>query len=400
MRLTSPEELTHKTLELGMKDLQELHKFVPLFLVYIALGFRFFTNYAIRFMGIPPQQTQYLSSLIKIVWCIKILFGFLVDKLDHRYKLWLIFSSLVGITGYAICAFHNSVVFVISGLTLVNLSMTLSDIVVDACMVILYQKTDLDPSVIQPYGWVSLYFGVFLGYFVGGFVYNYEYFYLIWMAAPILTFVCAFYLPRYTKSAHTFNFKYNNVIFNKRTGTLVLFLLASRFAPSYSVGLDLFRKSVGIRVSNISWSKATGAVLAMFSSLAFKMTLSKSSVITQLLVVQLLQMLLCVLDAISLEIHKIALMIAIDCLDQVCTALYMLIIMIFAMSICPKGYEAFYLSLIMTAYNFGNEIGEVLGGGGAVFHFLNIDNSFDNLIHAIVIKGAWTATSCIILAGF
>ena len=349
-------------------------------------------------MGMPPQQVQYLSSLIKFTWCIKILFGYIIDRFNHNYKGWMITSSVIGLIGFSLCYFQSTISFIISGLILVNLSMTLSDIVVDASMIILFHQTDLEPKEVQPYAWMSLYVGVFLGYSIGGFVYDYKYFYLIWMCAPLLTFLCAFFLPIYKDKAHTFSFKYNNVIFNKRTGVLLLFIIISRSAPSYSIGLDLYRKDIGILVSRIAWSKAAGAVLAMFSSFLFKFSLSKTNTIVQLVVIQLLHVLLCVLDGLSIDIHSIHFMVSIDCLEQVCTAIYMLIIMIYAMSICPNGYEAFYISMIMTAYNLGNEIGEIQGG--IVFSYLDIDNSFDNLSYAIILKGIWTALSCIILIVF
>ncbi len=375
-----------------------MKSFVPLFFIYIALGFRFYSNYAIRFMGFSPQMSQYLSSLIKVTWTIKIVFGYLIDRFNHNYRNWLILSSIIGVIGYFICLFINEKEYSIGGLVLVNLSMTLSDIVVDACMMILYRKTNESPNDIQPLAWISLYFGSFLGYLIGGFYHDEPYFYLIWCAAPLLTLICAFYLPSFTSKAHFYSFKYNNVIFNRPTLYILSFILISRSAPSYSIGLDQYRTSRGISIGKLSWSKAVGAIVAMFSSYMYKITLSKTSTAIQIVVVQLLLVLLCILDGFSVDYDKLYLLITIDCLSETCMSLYMLVIMIYAMSICPNGYEAFYLSMIMTAYNLGNELGEVFGG--IAFKFLNIDSSFTLLSHSIVLKGAWTLASCLYLVFF
>eukprot|EP00835_Amoeboradix_gromovi_P004082 NODE_299_length_11430_cov_0.261054.p3 type:complete len:378 gc:universal NODE_299_length_11430_cov_0.261054:8364-9497(+) len=369
--------------------------YIPLFLAYVALGFRFFTNFSIRFMGIPPQQVQYLSSLMKITWCFKFVFGYMVDKLNHNFKAWLIFSSLLGLLGYCLCIFEKNIIYTVSGLSLVNLSMTLSDIVIDACMVVLNQQSNISSSQIQPYGWVSLYFGIFLGYFIGGFLHDFPNLYHIWMLAPSITFVCSFFLPKYVSKAQPMSLKYSNVIINNRTTGLVCFLLFSRMAPSYAVGLDLYRNKVGIKINNISWSKAAGALSAMLSVFGHKFLFSKISLLYQAILIQILHVLLCVLDYLTLEFIEVYYMVIVDCLDQVCTALYMLLVMIYAMSICPNGYEAFYLSLIMTMYNVGNELSELLGG--FEFNLLEIDSSFDNLHYSIIIKGIWVVTSCFLL---
>ena len=379
-------------------NLKKYRVYLPLFIIYIAFGFRIFTNFAFRFIGITPQQVQYLDSLIQVVWCIKVVFGAVINSFDQNYKVVMIISSGIGLIGYLLCSFNNSVIFQITGLILVNVSMVLSDIVVDACMVILNQDTEIDPSEVQPYGWVALYFGIFLGHFVGGFVHDSPYFYYIWMLAPIISLLCAFYLPKSENKKQIFTFGNCRLLFNKRTLILCLFIVISRSAPTYSVGLDLFRKTVGISIASISWSKAVGAILAMFTSFLFKVTLANIHVTLQLVVIQAVLVGLCFLDSLSIQIHQLSLLVGIDCLDQIYNGIYVLIVIIYAMSICPKGFEAIYLSIIMTTYNVGTALSEVFGG--ITFHFLDIDHSYDSLKYAILIKIIWSVASCITLMLF
>lgn len=268
----------------------EIKKFNPIYLFFIFVyaneGLFSLPSQAIYYLKrelwhLDASTMGWISFIIGLPWCIKILFGFLGDKFPSKIKSILIINYIVGILTYLyiIIVGLNITSLIITGF-LINFYIAFCDSLNDKQMVVVEQDGKLQGKCQamqwSAYGAVSVLVSIFGAMLADSMAISvaYRVAYSIALILPILTLVYffKFYKPIQQSKPLSFKlFKEELKLFKSKNFLIaILFIAFLMLSPSFGNPLMIYaRETLHVNKMFLGYLGATGEVLSLVGYLIY-----------------------------------------------------------------------------------------------------------------------------------
>ncbi len=396
--------MAHAALKVFREDHDARRLAVIFAVVYFAQGMWYLPNLSITFLlkdtfGLSAAQTAAFFSIMVIPWLIKPVYGLISDFVPlfgrRRKSYFLLTTGLAAAMGFALGTLGAYTYWKVAiFFTLMGLGLAFTDVLTDALMVENGQRLGLT-GPFQAIQWVGISVASILVGVGGGWLAQHKPLSVTFMLAtifPVISFTMALWCirePRVKAGERQFRETWlaiRGAVRSRNLWIVAGFIFFYNFSPSFGPALVYYSTDV-LKFSKIFLGSLDSlAYLSGVGGAALYFTYSKSFPFRWLIHFAIAAGVIATLAYLGYAGHASALALALGF-----GGVGMIIQLTFldlAAKACPKQAEATFFALLMSVYNGGVQVSQIVGG------WLYDRVGFTNLV---LISAAFTAAAWFLL---
>ena len=313
----------------------------------------------------------WISFIIGLPWCIKIIWGYFSDRFPSKIKSILIINYIIGILTYLYIIIFglNIVSLTITGF-LISLYISFSDTINDKQMCVEEQKGNLFGKIQalqwSSFGLVSVLVSIFGAMLASSFPTHlaYKIGYSIALILPILTLIYFFKYykaPTECKAVSFQVFRQELTLFKSPTFIIaILFIALLQLSPSFGTPLMIYaRESLHVNKMFLGYLGATGEVLSLVGYLLYYRYCQKFDLFKML---QFMIICTVITNLFYLYIPNQWFLLGYNIAFGAFNGMSFLILLNFFVQLVPKNSEGFFYACLTGISNLCGNGSGVLGG--------------------------------------